>query len=664
MWRRSDIVLLLMPALLLFSQRASGEQLPGSKAKSLNQLQQRLAEIDAELEQLAAYSFRSGRGAVGYQSGSYRKPEATEWIRIELGRECLIDQVVLVPFIGRDPIRGLEAEAFPVRFRILAGSGQTTNVVASFTEEDGLLPRIAPLVVSCEPVNATWVGVEATILSPRALGRRYALEFSEIFVFSGMENVAFERPVSVSSPKHTFKSRHERFLVDGFVPYMMDSAQGIKRGEAVILRSKTQNQTAVFTIDLQETYPISQIRLHAVDTYHTIPETAPNDYAITPRMRVIGATRPDFADASLLFDFRQTSIYDVGPIMIHPFPETNCRYIRLELLEFQHSDFFIDERFLAGFSEIEVLSKARNIAFGKPVSGKNLPGMTGDLELLTDGDNYFGKILPIRTWMNQLARRHDLETERPGVVAELNRLYTLQKRNLNAMSWLAAALAAGTVILVLLERNIRQRAVFRTRELIAANLHDELGANLHAAGLYSDLAKQEISKSEGDAKWSRLAKYVDEIHAITGRAAKTARFCTNMLEAKELYENPAEEMKRTAKRILTDLEDDISFTGEELLKALHPRRRIGLILFYKECLTNIIRHSGATRVESRLTADRKKVCLTVTDNGKGVETTPPSLKRRARLMKARLSVESCAEGGTITTLFLKPSKGFIKKAIQ
>jgi signal transduction histidine kinase len=646
---------------LLLLQGAFGKEAAGLNDLSLSQLEKRLVEIDAELEQLAAYSFRSGRGSVGYQSFSHEQPDATEWVRIELDRERPVDQIVLVPTIRRDSKKGLESEAFPVRFRILAGSGQTTNVVASFTEKDGLLPRIAPLVVYCEPVNASWIGVEATVLSARTVGRKYALQFSEIMVFSGMENVAFQQPVSASSSKRLFTSSHERFLVDGFVPYIMDSARGSKR-EAVMFRSRRQVQDAVLTIDLQETVPISEMHLHTVDTFHTVPEAAPNDYAIPPRIRVSGANRPDFADEVLLFEFQQADIYDIGPIMIHRFSEKNCRYVRLELLEFQRSDFSTDQRFLAGFSEIEVLSKGSNISFGKPVGGQNLPYQSGDLALLTDGDNYFGKILPMRTWMNQLARRHDLETERPLVVAELNRRYALQKRNLNIMYWIAAVLAAGTVIAVLAERNIRQRIVFRTRERIAANLHDELGANLHAARLYSDLAKQEIG--DGKNQWNRLAQYVDEIHAITGRAAKTARFCTNMLEAQELYENPAEEMKRTAKRILADLEHDLSFSGEEMLKALHPRRRVGLILFYKECLTNIIRHSGATRVETRLTAGRKKVCLIVKDNGKGVETTPPSLKRRARLLKAVLSVESCAEGGTKTILSLKPAKGFIKKAVQ
>ena len=48
---------------------------------SQSQLEQRLAEIDTELEQLASYSLRSGVGSVGYQSKPHRSPDNKGWIR-------------------------------------------------------------------------------------------------------------------------------------------------------------------------------------------------------------------------------------------------------------------------------------------------------------------------------------------------------------------------------------------------------------------------------------------------------------------------------------------------------------------------------------------------------------------------------------------------------
>lgn len=204
---------------------------------------------------------------------------------------------------------------------------------------------------------------------------------------------------------------------------------------------------------------------------------------------------------------------------------------------------------------------------------------------------------------------------------------------------------------------LRQRAIFQTRERIAANLHDELGANLHAIGLFADLAKQEVAKAAGEEKWATLTRYVDEVRTLTEHAGKTARYTTNMLEAKELYENLTEEMQRTASRLLTDLEHEFHSIDEELLQSLKPRKRIDLFLFYKECLTNIIRHSGATEVKTKLSADKQFIYLCVEDNGQGLakqlKQVPPSLKRRARLLKAKLSVVSPTIGDHGTQICLK-----------
>jgi len=61
----------------------------------------------------------------------------------------MIDQIALIPTIGRDSITGSRVDGFPLEFRILAGihPDTTGQVVASFDTEDQLLPRIAPLIV-------------------------------------------------------------------------------------------------------------------------------------------------------------------------------------------------------------------------------------------------------------------------------------------------------------------------------------------------------------------------------------------------------------------------------------------------------------------------------------------------------------------------------------
>lgn len=227
------------------------------------------------------------------------------------------------------------------------------------------------------------------------------------------------------------------------------------------------------------------------------------------------------------------------------------------------------------------------------------------------------------------------------VAAELNQHYARQKTHLTRLFWLTTLLALAVVVLALVARSMRQRAIERTRKRIAADLHDELGADLHAIGLLSDLANAAQPTPE------KLSDLLQRLRLLTERTAKAARYCTNMLEADGLYGDLVDDMRRTAGRVLADLEHSIEFDGEAVLRHLSPRKRIDLFLFYQECLINIIRHSGATRVHIRLAATHREINLTVSDNGQGLNSdVPASLKRRARLLGAQVDAGPSDANGT------------------
>jgi signal transduction histidine kinase len=618
---------------------------------SLDQLEQRLEEIDAELAQLAHYSLRSGIGSIGYRSLRHKNADGAEWIEVEFDREYPIDEIMLVPAIWRDTEKGFQADGFPEEFRILAGttSNRTGAVVAEYGVADGTLPRIAPLVVPIHGTSASWVRVEATHLTPRAFDGSHIFQLSEILVFSGPENVALRQPVKTSSnAPDSAGAWDERFLVDGFMPYLMDSAQG---NQSLAYVSQIGDKPAL-TIDLGTSRPISRIHLHAVDQGDTVPQAYAGDLGIPHHLRIDGANRADFSDAETLLDYRQNSINDTGPIMMWNIPETICRYVRVSEVETDLSPDINTSKFRIGFAEIELFSNGRNVALGKSASGGTSPSPNRTLSALTDGNNLYGKILPVRDWLDELARRHGLETERPQVEAELTRRFAHQKTNLNRMSWLAALLAAGIGFTFLIDRNLRMRQLTRIKERFAADLHDELGANLHTIGLLGDLAREAVDSRE------ELIELLDRSRVFTERSGAAARHCTNMLEAKGLCEDLVDEMKRSSARLLADLDHGISFEGEEILQRLKPRNRIDLFFFYKECLTNIIRHSGATQVTTKLSADSDGIQLTITDNGHGLNgEVPSSLKRRARLLGAQVSTEPSESGGTCIMLKFRPRRG-------
>ena len=631
--------------------------------RSLKQLEERLSEIDSELERLASYSLRTGLGSVGYRSEAHRQNTDSEWIQIELGENTPIDEVVLVPAIWRDTKTGFRADGFPTEFRLVAGQAGDTNgsLIASCCTQDNLLPRIAPLVISFPSTNAAWVRLEAVNLSPRAWDGLYILQLSEIMIFSGEENAALHKQVRTSGQEvEETLPRGPGQLVDGSIPYLMDSYEG-EQSLAFVTQIGIGKEPSL-TIDLETVVPVNRIHLHPTDLSDTVPQSTPPDFGVPRKMVIEGAALPDFSDAVKLTEHRVKSLFDVNPVMMFSFPARNVRYLRLTAVEpyvnTEYPSETPEEASQLGFAEIEVFSRGRNIALNKQISASfevTDPAVSGrSIEALTDGRNLYGNILPLRQWMAELALRHDLQSERPVISAELGRRYARQKTIMTSLVWLAVMLVVAILLTVLIERITRARQMAGIRERFAADLHDELGANLHAIGLLGDLAKDAVDSRE------ELIETVDEIRAVTERTSAAARYCADMQSA-GLHESLPDSMHRAARRIMADTEYDISIEGEEILNKLNPRTITDLSLFYKESLVNISRHSGATKVSTQVAADRKQICLTVSDNGMGISVTdnngtPPSLKRRAHLLGADVSAERPSGGGTCIKLKLKLRK--------
>ena len=649
--------------LLLFTPLGSAcEETTTLEDLSTDQLEERLENIDATLEQLANFTMRSGVGAIGHRSKAHQVNSATEWVEIELGQEKDIDLIVLVPTIGRLTREGLAADGFPPGFNIIAGTPEHPQgeIIATFDRDDKVLPRIAPLVIPCEIPEAAWIKIESTELSTRAWDDMFILQLSEILIFRDQKNLALRRPVRTSTGSHsTFSARGANYLVDGSLPYLMDASDG-EQSIAFLGRALPDNHFTI-TIDLGDEYRIDQINLHSIDVEDFIPQAVPSDFGIPQKLVIEGANSPDLSDVIPLLNPDLDSYFKRAPILMLPFPEATCRYVRFTVEEPYQSESSPDESLFVGFAEIEILSDNVNLAHGKIAQLNVEPTDSSRLvSALTDGRNYHGNILPIRKWIEQLSLRHDLEKERPKVVGLLKIRYDQQERNLNILLWILPLLLAGTIIIILVNRINQQRAIHRARELIAADLHDELGANLHAIGLLGDLARARDSSPE------KRETLLLRMRNLTQKTGAAARYCTNMLEAKENYEDVDVAMKRSSSRILADLEHELTFEGEDHLKKLSPRRRIDICLFYKECLTNILRHSGASKVITRLKADKKEILLEISDNGFGLESQsddeiPSSLKRRARILGAQIHIEHLKPQGLKITLKINNRKWSLKK---
>jgi signal transduction histidine kinase len=621
--------------------------------RSVTQLEARLVEIDSELNDLARYSLRSGYGTIGWRSIAHDAPQHTEWIQIELSEPTTIDQIVLVPAIMRNAQSGYQAEGFPLEFRIIAGSDDDPHgkVINRSYSDHAQLPRYAPVIIPVPPTNASWVRIEATKLSSRSWDGKYLLQLSEILVFNGYQNVALHQAVQTSSSSvYSDLPYQKHFLVDGFMPYLMDAAQG--QQSLAFLASIRASATPSFIIDLGAPQAINRLHLHAMDVSDTVPQAVPTDLGIPSRLLIEGANKADFSDTTCLLQYERRTVYDTGPIIMQRFPKTICRYVKLTAF----NPFILapdsPRSARIGFAEIELFAEHQNVALTRPVMANVPESADRKLEALTDGRNLYGDILPTRTWLEQLSRRHELESERPLVEQELNQRYLRQKTNLNRMIWLSVLLGGGILITILIERMRSMRQTALIRERFAADLHDELGANIHTMGLLSDVALNAMNSPQ------RLLEVLERNRELIRRTGTAVRHCINLQEANGLLANLPEDVERLAQRTLAELNYEIKIEGEPFLHHLKHRTRDDLRLFFKECLVNISRHADATTVLVRLNANRKGLTLSVSDDGRGMagsieDAIPASLKRRARLLGAKVTSTRSKSDGTCITLKLK-----------
>jgi len=607
--------------------------------RSLEFLQARSREIRQELGSLAFENIEEGQGSVGFESANYNDPEHREWVQVNWGAPARIDEVVLVPLLWQLESAAYGAGGFPLEFRVVAGGGDSgeETELASFREGDGHLPRSAPLAIPCD-TTACWVRIEVSRLSKRIQDDIYNLQLAEVLVFSGGKNVALNAEVTTSSHCREPGRRSRMALTDGYMPYGMHTAGG--ESSAPFIAWRESEEPLSLDIDLGESLPIHQINLLAIDSRRTAPRDIAADYGIPEHLVIEGANREDFSDAVVLVDRLKKGSIDSGAMLMLPFPETRCRYLRLVSLRNHESTAIF------GFAEIEVLSDGRNVALGKPirVAGAELSRRS---ESATDGLNLLGRVLPLQPWVGELARRHDLERELPRVTREIQSHYARQKTQLVILGWLVGLALGGGLFAALLLQIGKMRQIAALRERFAADLHDELGTNLHSINMLAGIASEDRHSPE------ELDKLLKEIKDLVESTAVAARYCIEK-QTTHLGQKLPEDMKNISSRTLADIEWSLEVVGEKHLQGLRGTFLHDLFLFYKECLVNISRHSMASRVRATLRTDAKSIELLVEDNGRGLDgSSPKSLKRRARLLGGKITFPKGDTGGAAIRLQLR-----------
>jgi signal transduction histidine kinase len=202
------------------------------------------------------------------------------------------------------------------------------------------------------------------------------------------------------------------------------------------------------------------------------------------------------------------------------------------------------------------------------------------------------------------------------------------------------------------QRVEQQHALEQERARIAQDLHDELGSGLTEISMLGARARSASAPVEKRGRYleqmgEKARQMVTALDEIVWAMNPTHDSLASMVSYFSLYADRFLGLANIAWRF------EAPFTPDG--QAVDSRRRHQLFLAFKEALTNVVRHSGATEVRLSIQVEQGQIRLSIADNGRGLpqggqtEEMDGVANMRARLEKlgGRFEVNSQAGHGTI-----------------
>lgn len=175
-------------------------------------------------------------------------------------------------------------------------------------------------------------------------------------------------------------------------------------------------------------------------------------------------------------------------------------------------------------------------------------------------------------------------------------------------------------------KRISQLIIIEERERIARDLHDTLGQKLSLIGLKSDLASKLMAKNPEAA----LVE-INDVRQTARTALKEVRELVSDMRGTKLED----ELLRI-QQILRAAEIDFVLYGSAKLNNTPLLVENVLSMCLKEAVTNVVKHSQATRCTILIKQNAEEVLVQVQDDGVGVEGTSLLQGNGLRGMRERL----------------------------
>jgi signal transduction histidine kinase len=227
-----------------------------------------------------------------------------------------------------------------------------------------------------------------------------------------------------------------------------------------------------------------------------------------------------------------------------------------------------------------------------------------------------------------------------------NRNKLKQKAKLQQIVFEQQQLAANAVI----------KAEEKERQRIAKDLHDGVGQMMSAAKMNLSAFENEIQFSNPDQKLSfeRIIGLVDE----SCKEVRTVshQMMPNMLLKSGLGKAVAEFLDKIDQKVIK-----VNLHVEGLQERLNEDVEIVLYRVLQECVNNVIKHSGASKLDIALIKDKDGISATIEDNGRGFDLQQlgeesgiglKNMKARIEFLQGSIDFDTAPGKGTLVAIHL------------
>jgi ligand-binding sensor domain-containing protein/two-component sensor histidine kinase len=192
----------------------------------------------------------------------------------------------------------------------------------------------------------------------------------------------------------------------------------------------------------------------------------------------------------------------------------------------------------------------------------------------------------------------------------------------------------------------------RTRNRIARDLHDEVSATLSGINYFAEAITQGIERRQ----ISSVKKYLSLIRESANAVQDSiADIIWSVNPEHDNWDQLFAKFRRFASDVLESksIQYHIEMPNNLSLKPLTMEMRRNFWLIYKEMVTNTLKHSDCKHVDIQIIlVDRNRLCLTISDDGKGFDPALPTERNGIANIRARTELLH----GTVD-LTTSPSQG-------